>query len=709
MKAHHSKWLAVPLFALALSCSVQVFGSEESSVFTGCEKRVESAPSGNPRDRIDNRNQDVVDPFTQRAFASFSLDEVEQNDDESLASLCWLRLDGIWRQDDDPHFIGTQTGSDVWEASNAALLGLASGRYSMLNHLVIVEPKNPEEALYLSSGFGGSPFVKFVSADGIAIADIVESRAQKTYTATGQFALGNRLIVKVSASGRMLLNLGGITYERPAPNNSTEAMEAQLSANDPFLLDRTLEFVESSRRGYDVINIDPFLLWDTNTKQNVFAKLDDKKYYIEEKKIIPVNYLYQPETLQGMIYRRSLITSASQMQNTFSFSLGFDKTQAVRGVGPKASLKATQSSMERMKQSKSVAQAVAYSRTKKYTLILDYAYTSLSEDFIDAVDDARTNFRYQALIDKFGTHYPYAVTYGASAKLTKNMTSESYSQTLTESSKVAGEKGLNTGSGNFSVALSDMNGKSGTSENEEIEFIAVGGNGSWNQDGYMAGDSHPPVLLHLRPIWELLNPMYFPAQPEIYQVVRKNLEGAVNRYADSIQGDISSESLVANIKPAKKAPMEKWHIRLAEVYCTGKKVGQVKSAIVKTTIRIESDAKQTQKTSQATTKVDCKKKYSKTKHKLVASSKAQLSFTATREQLKNTRILYDVEWKYDGTLFKKHWNKETKDDPYGTSDHPLKSGKVKENKSHSYNVTFGESKWPDIKLKFVVDRLKDTQ
>ena len=71
---------------------------------------------------------------------------------------------------------------------------------------------------------------------------------------------------------------------------------------------------------------------------------------------------------------------------------------------------------------------------------------------------------------------------------------------------------------------SRVQGYSGEFGNEGGRFIAVGGNGSWDSGGYSRGDRVAPILLDLRPLDELLNPINFPDQPDIYTRVRAELE-----------------------------------------------------------------------------------------------------------------------------------------------------------------------------------------
>ena len=69
-------------------------------------------------------------------------------------------------------------------------------------------------------------------------------------------------------------------------------------------------------------------------------------------------------------------------------------------------------------------------------------------------------------------------------------------------------------------------------ENEHGEkvFTAVGGNGSWSEAGFASGDAHYPILADLRPIDELLSPIYFPGERDIYGEARRGLARAIEDY-----------------------------------------------------------------------------------------------------------------------------------------------------------------------------------
>jgi hypothetical protein len=277
------------------------------------------------------------------------------------------------------------------------------------------------------------------------------------------------------------------------------------------------------------------------------------------------------------------MTSEREIQETNAHAFGarLQGSGAPLGVPVSASagFETAKSTMSSMTHSSSVAEAVGYSRTKKYALVVDHPYIALSDNFIDAVEDARRDLKYQALINKFGTHYPYAVTYGAAAKMTQSFSEKSYAKRVREEQSFKAEAGASVfgvgGSAHFSNMQGRETGESGSMGSEGATFVSVGGNGSWDQNGYTAGETPAPILLNLRPIYELLNPMNFPGEPEVYQTVRRNLKRAVEAYIQRNTGPLSSVSHLPEVIPAQQE-IEVWHVYVRHARCKGSGVWRVK-------------------------------------------------------------------------------------------------------------------------------------
>ena len=117
-----------------------------------------------------------------------------------------------------------------------------------------------------------------------------------------------------------------------------------------------------------------------------------------------------------------------------------------------------------------------------------------------------------------------------------------------------------------------VSGTSGTIGSEGATFVAVGGNGSWDQNGYGTGSTPYPILLDLRPIDELLNPMNFPGEPQVYETVRQNLRRAIlshlRRAAPRELNRLASLPEVKPPPPKKVEPVEMWSVYIRRAACT---------------------------------------------------------------------------------------------------------------------------------------------
>jgi len=648
--------LAVLFAALALAPLVdaQDFTTNPVDIFAGCDADAR-APAASPRDRMADRNTATVDHITQRSFASFSMDEIDRGVPGEMSSLCWARLDGVWRETGQITLDNTADLSDVWESDVPETMAMANGTYTTPRHIVIVESDDPQSGIYLSTGLSGAPFVKFLSTDGIRLEDVLQrGGARKTYDATGRFEYGQRMIMDVTRSGRIRLMLGSMTFIRPGPGVSAATASNQLALDDAFLLSYNLDNLAASRRGYDVITQDPFYLLN-NPKLEVFAKVDPQNYYITEKRTVPVGFSLIQENSQGMVYRKTLVTTEEETQRTISNSFGAEVGAMDDSLMPyksKVGFNFAVSSFNSMRQSETVAQAIGYSRAKQYALVVDHPYITLSDDFIDAVEDARRYFRYQALIDKFGTHYPYAVTYGAAARFTQSFSEKSYSERASRQTNFDAEaSGSAYGVGGklqYAFKEENVSGTSGTVSDDNIAFVAVGGNGSWDQNGYSAGNVTYPILLDLRPIWELLNPMNFPGEPQIYDTVRRNLQRATIAYMQKSGRPLSTTSYLPEFTPFKPEPVETWIVYIRHIWCTGAMSGRAKSVRAESiTISASGGAGDVSTTKTNGLEVDCKLKRKVEEFDYNSKSPGLLVVKGTRQDLESTLITVNMDWKYD--------------------------------------------------------------
>ena len=564
--------LQVLIVAWAVVLPVQPVIAETAELsFNGCEDRTKSgggmgdeAPQSGPRDAINaarSTPREQKDVISGRLFKSVSLKQVKA-DPAGADRGCWARLDGVWRESSEI-VLDRSKDPEGWAGASALQRSIANGNFTTPHYIVVEPGSDPAKQLTLSSALAPEVRVEYISRDGLALDDVLRIRGSiKSYFASGaarqpKNELGESLRIDVTLSGYVRLRLGNRVYLRPKPGVTKAAAQNQTPADDAFLVAYTLENMIASRRGYDVVSQDPFFLMQ-NSKSEVFAQVDRRNYIIEERRIVPMGFTLHKIDAQGTVYRRDLSTSERDTQRSSAHSFGGNLSGSGQvlgyGVTASAGFEHAKSTVRSMRSSETVAQAVGMARVKQYALIVDHPYVTLSESFIDAVEDARRHDDFESLIRSFGTHYSYATTFGAVGKMTQNYSQSSLEKSLSQEEKnsfntsasIANPVGASMSADSFySKTNGSSNGTRDVSENERSEFVAAGGNGSWNEMGFSPGQTPYPILLDLRPLHELLNPINFPDQPEVYQTVRPRLATAIKRYVEAKAGTLDDAPLVA--------------------------------------------------------------------------------------------------------------------------------------------------------------------
>ncbi len=556
--------------------------------FQGCET-TGAAPAEimDPQTRIAEAVR-PVDPITQREFVSFSLEELEANPNDLPDGECWYRLDGIWRQDQTIS-LDTSFVPDGWGSTKPELISLANGTYTTPEHISIKPSEDSNQYIDVQAAIGLSPIIRYVSADDVNLKDVLKRNGKrKTYRATNpSVGFPDQLTVDVTRTGYVRMTLGRDVFLRPRPGTAKSEWDSQISNRDPFMIGFTMENLIASRRGYDLVTQNPNRLLD-NSKAEIFER-SDRGYAIDEKRIVPLGFRLIKEETQGMLYYTELVSSESEIQEMTSSNFGNSTKFGVSGSANGGSEKrgdntgkskggavnieaglswgssSSKEAFESLKNSNSVAKETGYMRFRKYAIVLDHPYAQLSDGFVDAVEDARRYGDYGRLIEKYGTHYPYAVSYGAAGQVTQTITSRAYEREASDSSDDRSESNASFVVGNTSSYKSETSKSSSsfkeTNEFGERYFDAAGGNGSWNENGFSAGDASYPILADMRPLDDLLNPINFPNEPEVYDRVRIELAQAIERYLLN-NAELSEVSLLPDLnKP------QKWKIGARMIAC----------------------------------------------------------------------------------------------------------------------------------------------
>lgn len=647
------------LLALLLCSQILIFIAPATAaptipeeLYRGCEEQ-RSIPvnTDDPRDRITNRNVIRTDPITERSFASFSLEELESGTVGQQDDLCWFRLDGVWRETGEV-VLDTDQPINGWGSDSEESLTLANGTYTTPSHLYIKVEGEADTALLVRDGLLDTPYVEFRSSDGLSLNEVFQRNGPaKIYRTRQPFVFGDQLVVDVSRTGRIRLTFDDTTFIRPRPGVSKATISSQIPADDAFMLSYNLENLSASRRGYDLVSQDPFFLLQ-NSKYEVFARSDPQRYFIAEKRTVPLGFTLIQEVAQGTVFWESLVSSETEYQRSVSTSFGARAGSSSQSSdNPFAASVAVDSAsayMDSLKQGNSIAQALGYSRSKQYALVVDHPYITLSDDFIDAVDDARRYGKYHEIIEKFGTHYPYAVTYGAAAKMTQTFTQESYTEIAQQDTSFGASGGGTVygigGMVDYRESISDRSTMSGSIGNTGATFVAVGGNGSWNESGYSAGNVPYPVLLDLRPLDELLNPMNFPGEPEMYTTIRRNLKNAIREYLHGYSNSLSSLSLLPEVEELKPEPVEKWLVYVRHTWCGDHKlINPVKKISGSLKAEVQTGSSYTSKRNKKLV-TPCKK--NSTQKTWSGKGQNLITLTGTRSELARKRLNYVFDWRY---------------------------------------------------------------
>ena len=527
-------------------------------VFNGCDAPKSAAGSApSPRDRISGGKQDVI---KQRSFAGTSLDEMDQSqvDDEALD--CWYRIDGVWRQESVITLDKSKNPTE-WYSKEPDILTLANGNYTTPMHIYVETFEGTDEKIAIRAALHANDPIVVTSTDGVALKDaLTRGGPRKVYKFAGPGASkATEIVIGMTRTGRIRLSYAGHTFVRPKPGVSQVAAEEQLRSDDAFLLSYNLKNLKANRQGYDVVTQDAFRLLDSD-KLPVFAEVDLKQYKISEQQIVPVGLTLIQENTQGTIYARSLITSQTQYQKTIGHSFGASVEVSASNPSQTASASTsvgfnyTKEQTEGMRSSSAEMQAMGFSRSKRYAMVVDHPYVTLSNPFIEAIDDARYTGNYARIVERFGTHYAYAVTYGSVGKLTQRFNKTEIADFMANNESHSFNAVVSVSNYEKSLQNSDT-----AQENENWTFVALGGNGSWDQGGFSTGDTPYPILLDLRPLDELLNPMNFPGEPKVYEQARAGLRAAIEKYMESKNNLLSAESVLPEI--------EGWELKVTQLIC----------------------------------------------------------------------------------------------------------------------------------------------
>lgn len=234
-------------------------------------------------------------------------------------------------------------------------------------------------------------------------------------------------------------------------------------------------------------------------------------------------YTFDPQISKNVLYglravmtntslaenNRISVTSEAETQEQMARAMG----QSVLGIGYNVAKEKARSVSQRSGTSIDITLA----RIPRYTLVMDLPNMDLNYFFkVDVENLMSGGGSYDDFLDKYGTHYAAAVTYGGlgyAEEVTSTLeTAESLMRKHSGGGQATATSKTGQQLGNASANTSNSQGNSsgsGFSTGQKV-FRAVGGSGTMTESGYSVNeDSVAPILYDLRPISELINPALF--------------------------------------------------------------------------------------------------------------------------------------------------------------------------------------------------------
>jgi hypothetical protein len=368
-------------------------------------------------------------------------------------------------------------------------------------------------------------------------------------------------------------------FKKSEVSSSTQASNDKIKWGGTFSLDQRPPLLAYNFAGYNLAKMDykDFQV-NTGADKNIFKMPDENSqdyYFAANGKILPNGIIFKNDRHGFNRARSHTISTEEEHKKAWNMNVGFSI-----GVPDAMSFGLNYSHKESVDKMRSTNKMHGVSITQEalYGLVLDKSKIELSPDFLDMIylirdtylkfgdrdyeqylSNSRANlyYFYTWLISTYGTHYAYAVTYGGSAyqefELSGKQTQITKEQGTEISAEMSGtaegvQGGINGGGGNSSK---DLDGDGIEDKISNIETI--GGSLSSGQDGgswSLHDGSEVPIMLDLRPIYELLSPVFFD-DPIIYTDMREGLTLALNKYQE-----VNDQDLISWVLPPKEYVIE---------------------------------------------------------------------------------------------------------------------------------------------------------
>lgn len=276
----------------------------------------------------------------------------------------------------------------------------------------------------------------------------------------------------------------------------------------------------------------------------IFKEPESTEYSVE----LEMRSMRIPLGLRGKFLRD---IAGSQMESVITNTSSFEKSMSLN-FGASGSFKGASSGWEATREQSKGAdrtdgttKAFGLSRSDVFALFIDKPNMLLDAYFKDAIlqlaDGVMTPAQFR---ERYGTHYASAIHFGGLSKAERTVTTTEFKQWAKESTSYKQDGGFDAGpagsikaKGGLTLASGDSTGRNSMFSSES--WKAVGGTGGMTSASWTVGDENSvPVRYDLRPLSELISPMFFPEEwssPKRNALInaRAQLDNEITRYLQS--------------------------------------------------------------------------------------------------------------------------------------------------------------------------------
>ncbi len=341
---------------------------------------------------------------------------------------------------------------------------------------------------------------------------------------------GSKTYIELTKPDRQLSILPGSPdytndYYQKIPGWDTDLFSPQQRPN----------FVQGNWSSYNIAAMTPQDYQNNGgTSINVFQPLQmgDKAHYApsDGSVFVPNTLIYVPINRKEVLDSTYMSDNSNEDQKNWSFDLGVNAGCKLVGSfsldeGYNSEVKTTYENKSNVIRSRAV--------TSLYALVADRSLIDFRSDEsglrnkimeIEAALFCGTPIDWNGFFENYGTHYPYAVTYGGTVTSLDIMSEVQYSNftktgfdikvsakaNLSKAFKVGGKAGYNE---SHATAFSQ------NTEHQNSSEESIGGD----------REKEVPICLDLRPIYDLLSPIYFD-DPFVWQLVRPEMMRQLDLY-----------------------------------------------------------------------------------------------------------------------------------------------------------------------------------